>query len=105
MKAKTITFHRKKNLQYYDISAKSNYNFEKPFLWLARKLVGNPGLVSQIRRLPRWQILNFACQEFVAGLALAPPTVQVDEALLQQYKDEMEDAATKPLPDEDDPDI
>ena len=22
--------------QYYDISAKSNYNFEKPFLWLAR---------------------------------------------------------------------
>lgn len=46
VKAKTITFHRKKNLQYYDISAKSNYNFEKPFLWLARKLVGNPALVS-----------------------------------------------------------
>lgn len=45
VKAKTITFHRKKNLQYYDISAKSNYNFEKPFLWLARKLVGNPTLV------------------------------------------------------------
>ena len=45
VKAKTITFHRKKNLQYYDISAKSNYNFEKPFLWLARKLVGNPNLV------------------------------------------------------------
>ena len=35
-----ITFHRKKNLQYYEVSAKSNYNFEKPFLWLARKLVG-----------------------------------------------------------------
>jgi hypothetical protein len=47
VKAKTITFHRKKNLQYYDISAKSNYNFEKPFLWLARKLVGNPTLVSK----------------------------------------------------------
>jgi hypothetical protein len=40
VKAKQITFHRKKNLQYYDISAKSNYNFEKPFLWLARKLAG-----------------------------------------------------------------
>ena len=51
VKAKTITFHRKKNLQYYDISAKSNYNFEKPFLWLARKLVGNPGLVSQNGRI------------------------------------------------------
>lgn len=49
VKAKTITFHRKKNLQYYDISAKSNYNFEKPFLWLARKLVGNQSLVSRRR--------------------------------------------------------
>ena len=38
VKAKSIVFHRKKNLQYYDISAKSNYNFEKPFLWLARFL-------------------------------------------------------------------
>ena len=47
VKAKTITFHRKKNLQYYDISAKSNYNFEKPFLWLARKLVGNTSLVRK----------------------------------------------------------
>jgi GTP-binding nuclear protein Ran len=46
VKAKTITFHRKKNLQYYDISAKSNYNFEKPFLWLARKLTGNNSLVG-----------------------------------------------------------
>ena len=40
VRPKQITFHRKKNLQYYDISAKSNYNFEKPFLWLARKLTG-----------------------------------------------------------------
>jgi GTP-binding nuclear protein Ran len=35
VRAKTITFHRKKNLQYYELSAKSNYNFEKPFLYLA----------------------------------------------------------------------
>ena len=49
VKAKTITFHRKKNLQYYDVSAKSNYNFEKPFLWLARKLTGNQQLVSSGR--------------------------------------------------------
>ena len=40
VKAKMVTFHRKKNLQYYEISAKSNYNFEKPFLYLARKLSG-----------------------------------------------------------------
>ena len=47
-------------LQYYDISAKSNYNFEKPFLWLARKLIGDPNL------------------EFVAMPALLPPEVQMD---------------------------
>ena len=40
VKAKSVTYHRKKNLQYYEISAKSNYNFEKPFLYLARKLAG-----------------------------------------------------------------
>lgn len=87
VKAKTITFHRKKNLQYYDISAKSNYNFEKPFLWLARKLVGNPTL------------------EFVAAPALAPPEVSVDAATLAQYQKEMEEAAAAPLPDEDDADL
>ena len=39
VKPKQITFHRKKNLQYCDVSAKSNYNFEKPFLWIAKKLL------------------------------------------------------------------
>jgi GTP-binding nuclear protein Ran len=87
VKAKSITFHRKKNLQYYDISAKSNYNFEKPFLWLARKLVGNQTL------------------DFVAAPALAPPEVQVDQAVLEQYRQEMENAAQMPLPDEDDADL
>ena len=46
IKAKSIVFHQKKNLQYYDISAKSNYSFEKSFLWLARKLTGDPNLES-----------------------------------------------------------
>ena len=58
VKAKTITFHRKKNLQYYDISAKSNYNFEKPFLWLARKLVGNPGLVCELTKIWKYETIT-----------------------------------------------
>ena len=41
VKAKQLSFHRKKNLQYYEISAKINYNAEKPFLHLSRKLLGN----------------------------------------------------------------
>ncbi|XP_033513430.1 GTP-binding nuclear protein Ran1B-like isoform X2 [Nicotiana tomentosiformis] len=40
VKAKQVTFHGNKNLQYYEISSKSNQNFEKPFLYLSRKLVG-----------------------------------------------------------------
>jgi hypothetical protein len=50
VKAKMITFHRRKNLAYFDTSAKSNYNFEKPFLWLARKLTSDPTLTfSEVR--------------------------------------------------------
>ena len=69
VKAKTITFHRKKNLQYYDISAKSNYNFEKPFLWLARKLVGNPQLV---RPSPFLSTLIVADTNCPAGVRCRP---------------------------------
>lgn len=45
LKARQITFHRKRSLQYYDVSAKSNYQYEKPFLWILRTLVGDPHLV------------------------------------------------------------
>ncbi|KAL1228411.1 GTP-binding nuclear protein Ran [Trichinella pseudospiralis] len=83
VKAKHITFHRKKNLQYYDVSAKSNYNFEKPFLWLARKLVGDPNL------------------EFVAMPALAPPDVQMDPQLAARLEAEMQVASQAELPDDD----
>ncbi len=40
MKVKQITLQTKRKVQYYEISAESNYNFEKPFLYLARELVG-----------------------------------------------------------------
>lgn len=58
--------------QYYDISAKSNYNFEKPFLWLARKLIGDANL------------------EFVEMPALQPPEVEMSQSLAQQYEKELE---------------
>lgn len=34
-----INYHRKKNIKYFDLSAKSNYNFDKPILEIARKLI------------------------------------------------------------------
>eukprot|EP01061_Rhynchopus_euleeides_P045820 TRINITY_DN841_c0_g1_i1.p1 TRINITY_DN841_c0_g1~~TRINITY_DN841_c0_g1_i1.p1 ORF type:complete len:217 (+),score=38.38 TRINITY_DN841_c0_g1_i1:320-970(+) len=44
VKARAITFHRRKKLQYYDVSAKSGFNFEKPFLWLIRKFANDSGV-------------------------------------------------------------
>merc|ERR1712187_661412 len=41
IKASSIRYHRQHGIQYYDLSAKSHYNFEKPFLNLARALLGN----------------------------------------------------------------
>jgi GTP-binding nuclear protein Ran len=84
VKPKDILFHRKKGLQYYDISAKSNYNFEKPFLYVARKLTGNN-----------------ACH-FKEAPALAPPTVTIDPAQIKAMEENVKKAAQAPLPDEDD---
>lgn len=86
VKAKQITFHRKKNLQYYEISAKVNYNFEKPFLWITRKVAGNNEIV------------------FVEAPALAPPEAQIDEEYMNRQKLELEQAQSVPLPEGDDDD-
>lgn len=60
IKPKQVAFHRKKGLQYYEISVKNNYNFEKPFLYLARRLAGDSKLC------------------FVKSPALAPPEAHID---------------------------
>lgn len=83
VKAKAITFHRKNNMQYYDISARSNYNFEKPFLWLARKLAGDANL------------------EFTAMPALMPAEVQMDDETKKKYEAEIQEAQNAVLPDDD----
>ena len=87
MKAKQITFHRKKNLAYYDISAKSNYNFEKPFLYLARKLMRIPDLV------------------FTEAPATAPPEVMLSAEQIAQQERELAEAAALPPPADDDDDL
>jgi len=85
VKAKMITFHRKKNLQYYDVSAKSNYNFEKPFLYLARRLSGDNNL------------------QFVAAPSLMPPEpTQLSAEQMAQQEKERELADAVPLPEDDD---
>ena len=48
MKLSTVKFHEENNIQYVDMSSKSNYNFEKPFLWLARALIGYAQLIVYV---------------------------------------------------------
>eukprot|EP00806_Schmidingerella_arcuata_P002072 Macronucleus_2874.p2 GENE.Macronucleus_2874~~Macronucleus_2874.p2 ORF type:complete len:219 (+),score=106.90 Macronucleus_2874:1-657(+) len=83
VKAKQITFHRKKNLQYYDISAKSNYQFEKPFVWLLRRMVNDANLT------------------LVEAPLLAPSEVAIPEDQLQQMQQEVQEAEQIALPDDD----
>jgi len=77
----------RKNLQYYEISAKSNYNYEKPFLWLARKLLKQDDLV------------------LVEAPALKPPEIPLDEQQIKAYELELEQAKGTPLPEDEDEDF
>ena len=81
VKARQITFHRKRNLQYYDISAKSNYQYEKPFLWIARRLAGDDSLT------------------LVAQPVLNPDVIPMSKEHLAVLEAE---AVAAPLPEEDD---
>ena len=82
VKARNIQFHRKRNLQYYDLSARSNYNFEKPFLWLARRLTNQPNLV------------------FLGEYAKAPE-FQINPELVAQHERELQEAQNVAIEDDD----
>lgn len=71
---KSILFHKRNNLQYYDISAKSNFNIQKPFLYLLQQLTGQ-------------KELEFAVQPAVKppeAPALPPALVAENEKVLAQ---------------------
>lgn len=82
VKRKQVTFHKKKNLGYYDISQKSNRNIEKPFLWLAKKLV-----------------------HFVEAPTPQPPLLQLGDATEWMHEVELTAAAATPVPEDGDDDL
>lgn len=84
VKARQVVFHRKRNLPYYDISAKSNYNYEKPFLWLSRKLIGREDL------------------QFAEQMAVHPPDIHISDEHRAQLEQDINLASSAPLPDDDD---
>ncbi|KAM9951218.1 hypothetical protein ACTFIT_012324 [Dictyostelium discoideum] len=84
VKPSQIVFHRRYNLSYYDVSAKSNYNFEKPFVWLTSKLLGNKAVT------------------LVQQPTLKLPETVLDSNLMSLYEKEVADAAALPLPEDND---
>mmetsp|Transcript_59370 Transcript_59370/g.68771 ORF Transcript_59370/g.68771 Transcript_59370/m.68771 type:complete len:128 (-) Transcript_59370:158-541(-) len=84
VKAKSITFHRKKNLQYYDMSTTANYNIEKPFIWLLKKLTGDASLA--LTRNP----------------TLTAPETVMEPEFIEKIEEELLEANMTPLPDDDD---
>lgn len=84
VKSRQVTFHRKRNLPYYEISAKSNYNYEKPFLWLTRKLAGSDSV------------------QFVEAPAVQPPVFELSAADRAALEEDQRVADSIPLPEDDD---
>eukprot|EP01013_Petalomonas_cantuscygni_P033353 TRINITY_DN60287_c0_g1_i1.p2 TRINITY_DN60287_c0_g1~~TRINITY_DN60287_c0_g1_i1.p2 ORF type:complete len:277 (+),score=54.68 TRINITY_DN60287_c0_g1_i1:113-832(+) len=74
VRPRQITFHRKKNIQYYDLSARANYNIERPWLYLMRRLSGS-------------QDLNI-----VAALAVTPPTASISAEKIKELQDAQKQA-------------
>ena len=86
VKARQILFPRKHGIQYYDISAKSNYQFEKPFLWLLRKLTGDPNLT------------------LVEAPALKASEVTISEEQIKQMNLDLKEAENVAIDDNDNED-
>jgi len=83
VKAKQILFARKHGLQYFDISAKSNYQYEKPFVWLLKKLTGDPNLT------------------LVEAPLLAAAEVELDPNYIREMEEEYEKAKNTAIEDLD----
>ena len=86
VQARQVTFHHKKNVKYFEVSAKLCYNFEKPFVYIAGCLFGDAKLA-----LTEEPILD-------------RPTGPVDVEYLKQQEAELAAAAAVPLPEGGDED-
>ncbi len=96
VKPRMISFHRRKSLQYYDMSAKSNYNIEKPFLYLCRRLLGDSDV--RFTEEPGWQPVSTVVDPKILEESIQNNTCNayIIDAIAWS------EAPMIPLPDEDD---
>eukprot|EP00755_Sulcionema_specki_P018320 Sspe_Gene.66604::Locus_39343_Transcript_1_1_Confidence_1.000_Length_880::g.66604::m.66604/K07936/RAN; GTP-binding nuclear protein Ran len=82
-----VTYHRNygDSMQYCELSAKSNYNFERPFLWLARRVANDRNL------------------QLVDGCGCSPPPLpEWNSNMKTEAIAELEAIQQMELPDDDD---
>ena len=89
LKARQINFHRKRSLQYFDVSAKSNYQYEKPFLWLLKQLTGDPNLILTQQVIVQNPSIHMTAEQIMA--------LKKERELADLHA-----AQNGPLPDDDD---
>jgi len=82
-----VKYAKKKKYEYFDISAKTNYNFEMPFLYFARVLLSDPNL------------------EFIEAPNLLPAEVQIDTATIKSIESNLAAARAQDFDDAVDDDI
>mmetsp|Transcript_10036 Transcript_10036/g.24239 ORF Transcript_10036/g.24239 Transcript_10036/m.24239 type:complete len:312 (-) Transcript_10036:9-944(-) len=75
-----VAFQQKRRLQFFETSAKTCYNLEKPFWWLSRRLSGCPSLELASRRA-------------------VFPEVHLQAELFAQHGRELAEAARTPVPE------
>nr|BAS01959.1 GTP-binding nuclear protein RAN [Amorphochlora amoebiformis] len=78
-----IFFRRKFGVQYIEVSARKNYNYEKPFLYLFRKLLDDPTIY------------------YTEEVALVPPDITIEQLDPEKVKKLLNEANKKELPDLD----
>ena len=78
VEARDITYLRKKSLQFYDVSAKRNFD-QKPFLYLAKRLTGQP-------------------VKFISDSEVFPPDFEMPSDLASKLEAELDEAFNLPLP-------
>lgn len=74
IKEKYVIFHLKKNLPFNYISAKANFNIEKPFVSIIRKLIGNEQIElveNPCQRPPEAMISSEQMKEFEEGFPVS----------------------------------
>lgn len=73
---KQITYHRRRSLAYYEISVKSNYNYDKPFIYLLRELSKDDklSLVQEPALLPAETEVNLEAQAQAEAIIAANET-------------------------------